>query len=70
MLDMQSEPFVIGGQKIVNVNISNDAVIFLKECVNGFIDGKFGDHEDPRQKKLGQELKEDLHQVWKALNPS
>jgi len=22
MLDMQSEPFVIGGQKIVNVNIS------------------------------------------------
>jgi hypothetical protein len=70
MLDMQSEPFVIGGQKIVNVNISNDAVISLKECVNGFIDGKFGDHDDPRQKKLGQELEEDLHQVWKALNPS
>ena len=52
MLDMQSEPFVIGGQKIVNVNISNDAVIFLKECVNGFIDGKFGDHDDPGKRNL------------------
>jgi len=70
MLDMQSEPFVIGGQKIVNVNISNDAVIFLKECVDGFIDGKYGDVDDPRQKKLGQELKKDLHIVWKTLNPS
>jgi hypothetical protein len=70
MLDMQSEPFVIGAQKIVNVNISNDAVIFLKECVDGFIDGKYGYVDDHRQKKLGQELKEDLHIVWKALNPS
>ena len=70
MLDMQSPPFTIDGQKIVNINISNDAVIFLKECVNGFIDGKYGDADDSRQIKLGQQLKDELHEIWKAMNPS
>jgi hypothetical protein len=70
MLDMQSPPFTIDRQKIVNINISNDAVLFLKECVDAFLDGKYGDTDDTRQKKLAQELKENLHLIWRELNPS
>jgi hypothetical protein len=70
MLDMQSPPFVIDGQKIVNINISNDAVILLKECVDGSIERKYGDADDPRQNKLAKDLNEDLHLIWRELNPS
>ena len=70
MLDMQSPPFAIDGQKIVNINISNDVVIFLKEGVDAFLDGKYGDSDDSRQRQLAQELKEQFHEIWKTLNPS
>ena len=54
---MQSELFTVDGQKVVNVRITNDTIKFLKECVNWFIDGKYGDADDPRQKETGPGIK-------------
>jgi hypothetical protein len=72
-MQMQSEsrPFTQpdSGQKI-RVTISNDAILLLKEGVDAFLDGKYGDTDDTRQKKLAQELKENLHLIWRELNPS
>jgi hypothetical protein len=73
-IQMQSQPFTDPetGKKVVQlrVKISNDAVKLLQECVNGFIDGKYGDTDDARQTKLAQDLREQLHQIWRELNPS
>lgn len=73
-IQMQSQPFTDPetGKKVVQlrIKISNDAVKLLQQCVNGFIDGKYGDTADARQRKLAQDLREQLHQIWSELNPS
>jgi hypothetical protein len=58
------------GQNEATMTVTNDAVLFLKEAVAMYIQRDFGDKDDPKQNKIRQEVKQDLHEAWKALNPS
>ena len=57
-------------EKEATMMVSNEAVLFLKEAVNMYIQRGFGDKDDVKQEKIRQEVKQDLHQAWKLLNPS
>ena len=50
--------------------VTNDAIKFLSEAVNMYIQKGFGDKDDPKQESIRQEVKSDLHEAWKLLNPS
>jgi hypothetical protein len=58
------------GEKEATMMVTNDAIKFLKEAVNMYIQRNMGDIDDPKFNALKQEVKDDLHQAWKVLNPS
>lgn len=58
------------GDKVMGVKITSAAVTFINSAVIGFIDGKYGDPDDPKKVKLANELRDDLHEIWKLFNPS
>jgi len=58
------------GQKEATMSVSNDAIKFLNEAVNMYIQKGFGDPDDNKQQAIIQEVKDDLHEAWTLLNPS
>ena len=58
------------GEKEATMMVTNDAILFLREAVNMYIEKGFGDTNDPNFIKIRDEVKADLHQAWKVLNPS
>jgi hypothetical protein len=54
----------------VLVSLSNQEIIFLKEAVNMYIQRHFGDIDDPAINKIKKEMAQELHQIWKTMNPS
>ena len=57
-------------EKEATMMVSNEAVLFLRDAVNMYIQRGFGDKDDAKQNKISQEVKQDLHDAWKLLNPS
>ena len=57
-------------EKEATMMVSNEAVLFLRDAVNMYIQRGFGDKDDAKQNKIRQEVKQDLHDAWKLLNPS
>ena len=58
------------GQKEATMSVTNDAILFLQEAVNMYIQRGFGDKDDQQLQQIKQEVKQDLHDAWKVLNPS
>jgi hypothetical protein len=58
------------GRTEVFVTLSNQEIIFLKEVVNMYIQRHFGDIDDPAINKIKKEISQELHQIWKTMNPS
>ncbi len=58
------------GQKEATMTVTNDAVLFLQEAVRMYIQRDFGDKDDPQLQQTKKEVQQDLHEAWKALNPS
>jgi hypothetical protein len=65
------------GESEATMMVSNEAIKFLNEAVGIYTQHKcevvpegFGDKDDPKQQAIIEEVKEDLHQAWKVLNPS
>jgi hypothetical protein len=58
------------GQKEATMTVTNDAVLFLQDAVNMYIQRNFGDPDDEQLQAIKQEVKDDLHGAWKVLNPS
>ena len=72
------------GQKEATMTVTNDAILFLQDAVNVYLQERsltcptcgtvtnytLGDKDDATLQAIKLEVKEDLHQAWKALNPS
>ena len=58
------------GQNEATMTVTNDAVLFLKEAVAMYVQRDFGDKDDQQLQKTKREVQQDLHDAWKALNPS
>jgi hypothetical protein len=65
------------GDKEASMMVTNDAIKFLNEAVNIYtqhncevVPEGFGDKDDAKQQAIIQEVKQDLHEAWKVLNPS
>jgi hypothetical protein len=65
------------GEKEANMMVSNEAIKFLNEAVGIYtqhtcevVPEGFGDKDDVKQQAIIEEVKDDLHQAWKVLNPS
>jgi hypothetical protein len=58
------------GDREATMMVSNEAIKFLNDAVNMYIQRGFGDTDDPKKVAIYQEVKQDLHEAWKALNPS
>jgi hypothetical protein len=54
----------------VFVTLSNQEIIFLKEVVKMYEDKRLGDIDDPKIDKIKKEMGNELHQIWKTMNPS
>lgn len=50
------------GKKWINVSMSNDAIRFIKFAVESYK----GDKDD---KKM-EAIRDDVHQLWRVMNPS
>jgi len=62
------------GQKEAIAIIPNNALVFLRDVVDAFdqkmLQGLIGDPDDPAKVELAGWLKNDIHEIWTALNPS
>jgi hypothetical protein len=58
------------GQNEATMTVSNDAIKFLNEAVNMYIQKDFGDKDDTKQQALIKEVKDDLLAAFQVLNPS
>jgi len=58
------------GAMEANITITNDAIIFLQEVVDSFLQGKLGDIDDPSKQEKANQIKSDIHNIWTVLNPS
>jgi hypothetical protein len=52
------------------VSLSNQEIIFLQEVVKMYQDKRLGDIDDPAIDKIKNEMGQELHEVWKRMNPS
>lgn len=58
------------GQMEVSVVLSNQEIIFLKEVVNMYDAARLGDTDDPNIDKIKKDLRKELHEAWRSMNPS
>ena len=58
------------GQMEAVMIVTNDAILFLRQAVDAFIQSNLGDPDDPKFNAIKVEVKQDLHEAWKLLNPS
>ena len=57
-------------EKEATMTVTNEAILFLQEAVNMYIQRDFGDKDDAKFQQTKMEVKQDLHEAWKLLNPS
>ena len=59
------------GQKEASMTVTNDAVEFLREAVNIYIQREdIGDKNDPKKVAVMKEVQQDLIDAHNLLNPS
>jgi hypothetical protein len=58
------------GRTEVLVSLSNQEIIFLREVVQMYEDKRLGDIDDPAINKIKKEMGQELHQIWRTMNPS
>jgi len=57
-------------QMQARVIVPNNVIILLRDVLAAYDEKRLGDIDDPTKVKLGKDLRADLHDIWKELNPS
>ena len=58
------------GENEVTLILTKEPVIILQEAMKFYDDSKKGDVDDQKKLKIRKDLRDGLHESWKAMNPS